>query len=203
MKRILIPLMTAWFLMAGISGMAQKLVSGSVEMLKGEKILNLKYDYSNMAVGKYKNETDYISKKVDEMNKKEAGSGDKWEQAWVSDRANRFQPRFEKNLNQIIDKMGVTAKENAADAKYTLIIHTTFTEPGFNVGVMRQNAYIDVTVNVVETAAPEKVLGSVEMKKLQSKYMGGYDFDTGARIESCYDRAGDELGAFLLKQAFK
>ncbi len=203
MKRMIITLMAGLFLFAGASVMAQKLVSGSVDMLKGEKVLNLKYDYSHMTVGKYKDEAEYISKKVAEMNKKEPGSGDKWEQAWVNDRAARFQPRFEQNFNGVIDKMGVNAKENANDAKYTLIIHTTFTEPGFNVGVMRQNAYIDVTVNVVETAAPDKVLGSIEMKKLQSKYMGGYDFDTGARIESCYDRAGDELGAFLVKQAFK
>jgi hypothetical protein len=203
MKRLSVILVTGLFLFSGSIAMAQKLVSGSVDMLKGEKVLNLKYDYSHMTVGKYKNEQDYVTKKTDDMNKKEAGSGDKWAAAWVSDRADRYQPRFEKNLNMVIDHMGVSAKENAPDAKYTLIIKTTFTEPGFNVGVMRQNAYIDMVVDVVETAAMDKVLGGIEMKKLQSVYMGGYDFDTGARIESCYDRAADNLGSFLVKQAFK
>jgi hypothetical protein len=203
MKRLSVILLTGLFLLSGGYLTAQKLVSGSVDMLKGEKVLNLAYDYSHMTVGKYKNEQDYVTKKKDDMNKKEAGSGDKWAEGWVNDRAGRYQPRFENNFNMVLSNFGVSAKENAPNAKYTLIIKTTFTEPGFNIGMMRQNAYIDMTVDVVETAAMDKVLGSIEMKKLQSVYMGGYDFDTGARIESCYDRAADNLGAFLVKEAFK
>jgi hypothetical protein len=41
------------------------------------------------------------------------------------------------------------------------------------------------------------------MMKVQSVNMMGYDFDTGARIQSCYDRAGDWMGSFLLKNGLK
>jgi hypothetical protein len=33
--------------------------------------------------------------------------------------------------------------------------------------------------------------------------MGGYDFDTGARVQSCFDRAGDDFGKFFVKNGLK
>lgn len=105
---------------------------------------------------------------------------------------------FEKNFNGATDNCGITGSEEA-NAQYTLIIKTVFTEPGFNVGVTRQNAYINMVVNLVETANPGTVLGSCEYKNIQSVNMMGYDFDTGSRIQSCYDRAGDNIGKFICK----
>ena len=58
-------------------------------------------------------------------------------------------------------------------------------------------------VDLVETANPGTILGSLEMKSIQSVDMAGYDFDTGSRIQSCYDRAGDWLGSYLMKNCFK
>lgn len=182
---------------------AQKLKSGSFTTLKGQTVINLQYDYSGMAVGKFENEQDYINKRVADLNKKEAGTGDKWAEAWVADRDGRFHPMFEKNLNVKLDAVGAVGKQNATDAKYTLIVRTLFTEPGYNIGVTRQNAYINMMVDLVETSNPGTVIGTVELKNAQSVYMGGYDFDTGSRIQSCYDRAGDWLGNFLLKNALK
>jgi len=189
--------------LAGGSLFAQKLKSGSFSALNGQTVVNLQYDYSDMAVGKFKNEADYIAKRVGDMNKKEAGSGDQWAQAWVNDRTARFQPMFEKNFNNSVDKCGLSGKEGASDATYTLIIRTIFTEPGFNVGVTRQNAYINMVVDLVETSAPDKILGSCEYKNIQSVNMAGYDFDTGTRIQSCYDRAGDNVGKFICKNLGK
>jgi hypothetical protein len=110
---------------------------------------------------------------------------------------------LEKNLNDRTSKVGVSCKENATDAKYTLIIRTTFTEPGFNVGITRQNAWIRVEVDLVETANPGTVLAHLQMKREDSINMMGYDYDTGTRIQSAYDRAGEHLGSFLLKNALK
>jgi hypothetical protein len=43
----------------------------------------------------------------------------------------------------------------------------------------------------------------MQMKREDSINMMGYDYDTGGRIQSAYDRAGDHLGAFLVKNALK
>lgn len=187
---------------AGGSLFAQKLKSGSFSALNGQTTVNLQYDYSNMAVGKFKKEEDYVSKRVADMNKKEAGTGATWAVAWVNDRSARFQPMFEKNFNGSADNCGLTGKEGS-DAKYTLIIKTVFTEPGYNIGVSRMNAYINMVVDLVETANPSVVLGSCEYPKIQSVNMMGYDYDTGGRIQSCYDRAGDNIGKFVCKYMSK
>ncbi|MFC2102298.1 hypothetical protein ACFLS7_04820 [Bacteroidota bacterium] len=198
MKRIALTLLVGVFITAGGSLFAQKLKSGSFSALKGQTSVNLQYDYSNMKVGKYKNADEYVAKRVKDMNKKKAGTGDTWAVAWENDRSARFQPMFEKNFNGNADKCGLAGKEGA-DATYTLIIKTVFTEPGYNIGVSRKNAYINMVVDLVETANPGTVLGSCEYKNIQSVNMGGYDYDTGTRIQSCYDRAGDKIGNFVCK----
>jgi hypothetical protein len=206
MKKLRILLLTGIFSLAAVSMFAQcKLKSGDVKVLKGQSTVNLQYDYSNMAVGKYKNEQDYVNDRVAEMNKKKAGSGDEWAEKRKTDRTARFQPMFEKNLNMEVDKFKVSFKENETEVKYTLIVRTTFTEPGFNavVGGIRKNAYISLMCDIVESANPGVTIASIEMKNEQSVNMMGYDYDTGARIQSCYDRAGEDLGKFLAKNAFK
>ena len=203
MKKVSYLLLAGIFLMTVVAVNAQKLKSGSFKALKGQGEVNLQYDYSKMAVGKFKNSEEYVAKRVADMNKKEAGTGDSWAKKWESDRTERFHPMFEKNLNKAVAKNNVTFKSDTKDAKYTLIVRTTYTEPGFNVGVTRQNAYINMLCDLVETSSPGTVLGSVELKKVQSVNMMGYDYDTGGRIQSCYDRAGDWVGSFLNKNAFK
>ena len=204
MKKINILFLMGVFLLPGMTIFAQcKLVSGNVSVLKGQSVINLQYDYSRMAVGKFKNSDDYVANRTADMNKKKPGDGDRWAEAWRNDRTSRYQPMFEKNLNQIVGRFNVTCKENATDAKYTLIIRTTFTEPGYNIGISRQNAWIKMEVDLVETSNPGTVLASMLMKREDSANMMGYDYDTGGRIQSAYDRAGDHLGAFLVKNALK
>jgi hypothetical protein len=204
MKKISILFLMGVFLLPGITMFAQcKLVSGNVSVLKGQSVINLQYDYSRMAVGKFKNSDDYVANRTADMNKKKPGDGDRWAESWRNDRTSRYQPMLEKNLNQIVGRFNVTCKENATDAKYTLIIRTTFTEPGYNIGISRQNAWIKMEVDLVETANPGTVLASMQMKREDSVNMMGYDYDTGGRIQSAYDRAGDHLGAFLVKNALK
>lgn len=202
MKKAGIIILLLAFAFSANLGFGQKLESGSVAVLKGQTTLNLEYDYSDMAVGKYKVESEYVANRQADMNEKKPGTGDTWALAWVNDRTARFQPMFEKNLNEKLEDVKVVAKENNPDAKYTLIIHTVFTEPGFNVGVTRKNAYINVEVTLVETAAKDKPLAVISMNKLNSINMMGYDYDTGGRIQSCYDRGGEYLGKFLVKNAF-
>ncbi|MCX6244219.1 MAG: hypothetical protein NTU98_05885 [Bacteroidetes bacterium] len=204
MKRLSTLIVLVAFLLPGVTLFAQcKLTSGNVSVLKGQSVINLQYDYSKMGVGKYKDEAEYVAKRTEDMNKKKPGDGDRWAEAWKNDRSSKFQPMLEKNLNEKLSKVSATGKENATDAKYTLIIRTTFTEPGFNVGITRQNAYIKMEVDLVETANPGTVLASIEMKREDSINMMGYDYDTGSRIQSAYDRAGEHLGAFLVKNLSK
>ncbi|GAA0894607.1 hypothetical protein GCM10009122_42880 [Fulvivirga kasyanovii] len=188
-------------LLASVTGVsAQKInvKSGDLDFLKNQKKLNITYDYSNMGVGKFDKEEDYINKKVTELNEKEAGSGDKWKQNWISDRKERFEPKFEELFNKTLEKNNLKGGD-FADAEYTLILKTTFTEPGFNVGVARKNAYTDLEAVFVKTGSTDPV-AVVTIEKSPGRGGMGYDFDTGFRIQESYAKAGKELGQYLAKK---
>ncbi len=181
--------------------MAQaKMVKGNdVGSLKKGDEINTEFTYEKMGVGKFKDEQDYITKKKDEYNKKEAGRGDRWEESWKADRGNRFEPSF----NDLFSKNSGLNAGKRPNAKYTLIVNTDFTEPGFNVGVWRSNAFINGTAKLVETANRDKVLAEFTFKKMPGRDVSGYDFDTGERIEEAYAKTGKELGKLFKKELKK
>lgn len=203
MKKVVYFLIGAMLLSAGSVFSQCKVTKGDLSVLKGQSVVNVQFDYSNMMMGKKKTEAQYVTEKKAELNKKEAGSGDKWETAWVGDRDARFEPSFLKNFNEEVQGKGLVGKEDAADAKYTLIVRTVYTEPGYNVGVSRMDAYISLKVDLVENGAADKIIASMEMKKEPSINMMGYDYDKGGRIQSCYDRAGGHLGKCIEKYGLK
>ena len=178
------------------------LVSGDPTVLKGETKIGILYNYDNMKVGKM-TEDEYIAKKSDEYNKKTPGKGDQWIHAWKSDRSSRYEPKFEDLLNKNLSKSGVSASPDIKDSKYSIVLHTTFTEPGFYAYVASQNAFIDVEVDIVETANPSTSLAKMTIKKIPGRTAMGEDWDTGTRIEEAYAKCGKQLGAYLVKKAFK
>lgn len=199
MKKIILLTTALLLCTVGMVGYAQKvkLEKGNLGVLKGASTVNVIYDYSNMSVGKFKKEEDYIAKKKADYNKKEAGKGDKWEQAWIADREKRFQPQFEELYAKYADmKIG-----DNPNAKYTWIIKTTRTEPGFNIGVMRKYAEIDCEALLVETADQSKVVAKVTIKKSVGRSYGGYDYDSGTRVQESYALAGKVLGKLVKKKA--
>ncbi len=193
MKKILF----GCLMMASTTLFAQKvkLVQGSLEPLKGQTSIKTTFTYDNMIVGKDLTEEQYIQKKKDEYNSKEPGRGDTWEKAWVADRTNRFQPQF----NELFEKhAGVNT--SSADSKYTLVFHTTRTEPGWNVGVMRAPARIDGEVMIVETANPSNVIAKLTVVKAPGRDVMGFDFDSGLRLQEAYAKSGKEVGQLIGKQ---
>lgn len=79
-----------------------KVVEGDLSAVKGQSSFNIEFDYSDMAVGKFKKESDYIEKRRKEINEKEAGKGDSWAESWVSDRESRFEPKFLELINTVL-----------------------------------------------------------------------------------------------------
>lgn len=169
-----------------------KIIEGDLSALKGQKTLNTDFTYENMKVGKFDKEAEYVSTKKEEYNKKEAGRGDNWAKAWVDDRERRFEPKF----NELFAKHSELVSPKT-DAKYTLLLNTSFTEPGFNVGVWRKNAEINGEVWIVETANKNKVIAKISLERALGRTFGGYDFDTGLRISEAYADAGKALGKFI------
>lgn len=186
-----------------VSGQKIKVESGSFAALKGITSVEVEYVYDNMQVGKL-NEADYIQKKSTEYNAKEPGSGDSWQVAWENDRDARFHPRFEEEFNNQMKSRKVNLKvDKYEDSQYTLIVKTTFTEPGFNIGITRMNASVNLEVYLVETGDPDNAIGKMTIMNSPGRDAFGYDFDTGYRIQEAYAKAGKELAYYIWKNYLK
>lgn len=177
---------------------AQKLTvkQGDLKALSGETSLNVVYEYSPMGVGKFDREEDYLAKKVADYNEKEAGRGDKWKLSWIADRQERFEPQFEELFNKYAEKIKVGSNPSAA---YTMVVKTTFTEPGFNVYVTRKNARIDGEVRIVKTSDPNTPVVVISFVNAPGRTFGGNDYDTGTRIQESYAVLGKNLGKMFSK----
>lgn len=174
--------------------------SGDFAAIKDESSVRLEFVYDNMVVGKY-TETDYVNKKRKEHNEKEAGKGDAWAEKWVGARASVYEPKFEELLNERFGKakLGLKAGRDKSDARYVLKVHTTDTEPGWNVGISRMPGYITATITLHEASAPDAVLGEVEIQRAPAQDAMGFDYDASGRIGEGYAKMGKELGAWLTK----
>lgn len=177
-------------------GYSQKVkIEGNLKFLKGEKSIKTEFDYSQMGVGKFEKERDYLDKRKGELEEKEAGRGEKFETAWFADRKDRFEPQFRELFAKHSSMSSV-----GEGAKYGMIVKTVFTEPGWNVGVMRVPAFINLEVLFFELSAPDKIIAKVFMSKIPGRDAWGFDFDTGTRLQEAYAKGGKELGQLIVKQ---
>jgi hypothetical protein len=190
---------TVAMLALSLAGYAQKIkiVEGSLAPLKGQKSVNTQFTYNDMLIGgKSIPEKEYLEKRKGELNEKEPGRGDKFAEAWVNDRKERFEPQFRELFAKYSEMSSVDEK-----AQYTIIFHTTRTEVGFNVGVASKPAYIDAEATVVETANPSKVVAKITILKALGYQAMGMDWETGARLTEAYAKSGKELGKLIVKEA--
>ncbi|MCP4313236.1 MAG: hypothetical protein GY790_18405 [Bacteroidetes bacterium] len=192
MTRVLMTCMVFLVTVAAI-GQKIKVESGKIKDLTGISELKIEYDYSGLGVGKFEVEADYIKKKVADMNEDETGTGDRWKESWFNDRPKHYEPKFEELFSKYAEFIN-SGQEVESD--YVMNVHTTFIEPGFNVGVARKPASINLEVSV--SKGGEELVHILILKSPGGGAMG-YDFDTGFRIAEAYAKAAKSLGKYLTK----
>ena len=173
------------------------MTSGTTDFLKDQKVLQFAFTYNEMLVGKL-TESEYVNKKTTEHNDKEAGKGDEWNKAWYGDRKERFEPKFLELFDKYMGEKGIISGTEGAN--YVIEINTDFTEPGWNVGVMRQNASIDLSCKVKNISTGEQV-ASIKVRNASANNFWGADFTSGYRVQETYAKAGRELAKFFIKKA--
>lgn len=178
-----------------------KVKSGDLASLKDVKSYYVTFDYSDMAVGKYDKEADYVEYQKSEAVER-GDDPDAWEEEWINNREEKFQPRFFALFNDILEGKGVTATPEKGDLTHEMNIHTIFLEPGFNVGVARRPALINVIITIFEIANPDNKI-VVTMDGVPGSGAGGYDFDASYRISEAYEKCGKEMAKLLLKKVYK
>jgi hypothetical protein len=168
--------------------------------LSGVKKIAVQYDYSNARVGKFANEDDYVSNKVDEHNKKEAGKGDAWKAKWDEQKTATFAPKFESLINNYTKEKGLEVGSGLADAELTMVVVATYMEPGWNIAISRKDASISLRIEIFKTGEMNEPVVVYEINNVPGRGAGGFDFDAGYRLGEAFALAGKELGKFLTKE---
>lgn len=202
MKKIILLLAVSLF---AVTGFSQKLktIEGKPNCIKGDKNINIVFTYDNLKVGKMEEDA-YIKREIEERDEKEEGTGEKWSIAWKKDQVERYPTKFIELFNDHGGKLfDAAVVMNAADSKYTIKVHTTFIEPGYNVGISRRPALTNHTITIYETAKPDVILHKLEMTKSPGNGAMGYDFDAGFRIQEAFAKAAKEYCQFVYKKHIK
>jgi hypothetical protein len=198
MKKLFIVFLVG-FIAMNTNAQKIKLVGGDIGFLKGQKELGVEFIYEDIKVGKM-TEDAYIEKKVAEAEEREPGTGEGWPDLWFGDRSNHYEPKFIELFNDVMDDKGVSLIKDIEETNYTMVVETIFIEPGFNVGVARKSALINLIVEFVETDNPENVMATFTIDKSPGGLPFGGDYDSGVRVGEAYAKAGKYFAKYFLKK---
>lgn len=175
-----------------------KVTKGDWENLKGISEYNVVFDYSDLSIPKYDSEEEFLKDKMAKRDEKEPGTGKKFKKSWYSDREEFYEPRFIETFNDKSKKEGKKVGKDIG-AEYTMKIHTTMIYPGYNVGIVRHNSKLELTLSVFKADSPDDVVFSVDYTKIEGQGNGGYDFNSGQRIADAYIIFGRAFAKHLKK----
>ena len=196
MKKILMSVLIL-FIGIGAFGQSIKKTSGSLNALKDTKSIGVSFTYENMKVGKMTEEK-YVKEKIEAYNSKKSGLGDDWHKAWLSDRDERFEPKFIELFSKYLNDKDINA--TLGDGEILMKVNVDFIEPGFNVGVARRSASIDFTCIFVNKS-DGKEIATIVIKDASANNFGGNDYDVGFRVQESFAKGGKELAKYLIKEA--
>lgn len=176
--------------------------SGDINTLTTVKSVNIVYTYNDLGVGAFRKEEDYLNKKCEDLKKKDATACDKFRKDWVEGRKAKFEPKFEELFTKYGEKTAfMTGVNNATNNEVTLEVHTVFIEPGFNIGIAKKPAYIDIEFTFKDKAG--KALCVFYIKNAVGAQMMGYDYDVTSRLVESYAKAAKMLTGAIKKERKK
>jgi hypothetical protein len=176
-----------------------KVLSGDFKNLKGITEYNLEFDYSNLKVDKFATEEEFLADKM--KKREEKGTDEDFKKSWFADRETRYEPKFIESFNKRFESAEVKASKGLASAKYTAKVKTVWLSPGFNIGIVRRDAYLTAIITICETANPSNELVSVQFEKTPGEGAMGNDYNSGYRISECYAKLAKELAHNIKKKA--
>jgi len=199
MKKQMLLLLAA-MVMFQLQAQKIKVTDGDLNFLKGEEFIDIMFTYDeDLKVGKL-TEDKYIQQKMAVAEEDEPGAGERWKKAWYEDRPVHFEPKFQELLNRYTEDADVIFRPGIDEAKYKMIVNTIFIEPGFNVGVARKSASVDLEILIVPIDNDGEILAKILILAAPGKSMSYGDYDVGIRVGEGYAKAGKELGKFLIKK---
>ncbi len=198
MKRTILLYVVLLFSTFTISAQKIKIISGNPKLFKQVKSYHLTFDYTDLKVGKYGDEQDYIEYMKDDAEKRKKGSSENWLKKWNDDRLNFYQPKFIDLFNKSLSLRNVKVDINLTNQKHELNLNSIFIEPGFNKNAKRSPALIDVIVTISEINNSNNQL-VISMTGVPGKEIMGSYYPDYRRIAEAYAKCGKELAKYMSK----
>jgi hypothetical protein len=184
------------FVALAAHGQKRKIISGSLDGVGLQESYGLVFQYDGMLVGNYVDETEYLKRKRSDWEMKEPGKGIAFVQKWFDDRTELYKPAFIQGFQKFY-------KTRLGDekSKYTLIIRTKRTEPGWYAGVLGHPAELDGECWLVESDNQSNIIVKIAFSNFSGKVNYGSDFAMTTRIQSAYEILGTGLGDFIRRKS--
>jgi hypothetical protein len=190
LQRILVVL-----LMASLPCFAQKvrLLQGDLKPLKGQKSIQIEFEFDSILIGGVTPEAEYIANKKNLWEQKEPGKGEDFESMWFDSRSDMHEPTFAFWFSKAT---GWSTKDPSAPFK--MIVKTRQIEPGWTIGIIdHQSSFTGeaLIVNVNDGRPIARLL----LMNMRSRDAPSGDFQFGKVIQQAYKTGGEITGAFILK----
>lgn len=187
-----------------VYGQKMKVIQGDFAFLKGQTEFNVEFDYDNLKLyNDDRTEEQYVNERTAELEEKARGKGETWAKKWEASKELIYAPKFLELMNRYLsEENGMYFSEDAPNAKYTLIVESTWMYPGYNVAVMRKPAKLSTNLKFVETANRDNVLLEITGKEAPGNRYGG-TFSNEDRLGEGYAKTGKTLAGMIMKKLKK
>ncbi|MEI6122989.1 MAG: hypothetical protein WCQ95_05105 [Bacteroidota bacterium] len=179
------------------------ITSGNLLFLKGQTDISVEFVYDGMKVSEFTEEM-YLKQKKLEFRK--PADYETFISKWESERATTYEPAFVKQFNMWCTRLDLVADPRQTDTKYTMIVKTVKTEPGFYNGTngMRRDTYVTLMVNFVATTDTNTILCSVKAEYI----VGATDVmadmtNMNLKLGLAYGSAGERISKLIVKECTK
>jgi hypothetical protein len=184
------------FVALAAHGQKRKVISGSLNGVGLQRSYGIVFQYDGMLVGNDVDEAEYLKQKRSNWEMKEPGKGVAFVQKWFDDRTELYKPAFIRGFQKFY-------KTQIGDdkSKYTLIIRTKRTEPGWFAGVLGHPAELDGECWLVESDDQSNIVAKIAFSNFSGKVTYGGEFTMTTRIQSAYEILGIGLGDFIRRKS--
>lgn len=187
-----------------ISAQDMNVVQGDFGFLKDQKEINIEFDYSNFTMMKEnKPEAQYVEEHKIDLDKKAKGNGNIWQKKWIAAKEQIWTPKFLEIGNIVFSKAGKELNfQEGLNTPYTLIVKTVWIYPGWDAGIMKQEAKVTTNLKFVDSTDKSKVLLEINSEEAPGDQWGS-TFSNESRIGEGYAKTAKTLSKMIIKKAFK
>jgi hypothetical protein len=164
-----------------VSAQRYKIISGSLDNLKGISEYKVNFDYTNLKVNDFATEEDFLKEKMDKRQDRE-NKAQLFKKNWYDDRANKYEPKFIEYFNNRFQK-GELKISTESNSKYLMTVKTTWIYPGYVV----EPAKITATILISAVGNPKPLL-EIQFEKVIGIEDNAYNGDQGYRIAGAYEK---------------